>query len=145
MRRRIGTQPEVAGCADQSGAEMTEPDAIYQDPRGEGIVGTGDGPGEFEPAAAVGREWLAPRGGGHREEMARRFRARVIRIAADEDVRVVWGGIIRKDHRFGWRTRVSGIQFLQLALQRPELLGRGHIEEPPDFAGRKAGGGVLGV
>ena len=53
MGWRVAAQAEVAGCSHQALAEVVHPDAVDHDARGQRVVLAGDGPGQFQPAAAL--------------------------------------------------------------------------------------------
>jgi hypothetical protein len=83
MARRFGAQTEIARRFHQAGAEVMLPDAIYHHACRERVVSTGDGTGQFEPAAAL-TERLALRTREHSEELPRHFVAKSRRAAAIE-------------------------------------------------------------
>ncbi len=94
------TDTEVTGGGDERSAEVPGPDSIDDDAGGEGVVGVGDGLGEFESAAAMGEGGGVGAGEGG-EEAARDFIAGVIGVAAEEDAGVGGGGFVLEDHGAG--------------------------------------------
>ena len=116
MCRRVGAKSEIAGRADQSRAEVMQPDAIDDHAHGERVIAAGDGPRQLEPAAAF-PEGIAVLAGDGRQKLPRHLRARAVRIAADKNVRGVRAGVVLEDHRLGRRARVRRVQFFQLALE----------------------------
>ena len=114
--RRIGAHAEITGRADQSGAEMDQPGAIDDHARGQRIVPTGDGSGEFQPSAAFLKRFTI-RSGNDLKKLSRHLRPGVIRIAADEDARVVRRRVVFQHHPFWRRARMRGVKLFQFALQ----------------------------
>src|SRR5690348_4802234 len=96
MRRRIATQTEVAGRADQCPAKVMHPDAIDEHPRGQWVVLRHDRAGQAEPAASA-TEWLAV-GGGDPHKLARHGFAGPAGMAALEDAWIVGPRRVAKRH-----------------------------------------------
>ena len=76
---------EVAGRIDQAGAEVVLPDAVDDDPHGDGLLQ--DVVGQFQASAAFGEE-LGLALGENAEEVARNFRPQVFGIAAERERQV---------------------------------------------------------
>src|SRR5438046_1813560 len=57
MRRRLGSSSEVARSADESRAEVMQPDAVYEHARRQWILFAGDGLGKPEPSAPLGERF----------------------------------------------------------------------------------------
>src|SRR5438552_19115018 len=57
MRRRLGSSSEVARSADESRAEVMQPNAVYEDARRQWILFAADGLGKPEPSARLGERF----------------------------------------------------------------------------------------
>ena len=121
MAGRLGAQAEVAGRRDQARAEVVEPEAVHQHAGGERVVRAGDGAGQFEPSAAV-REGLALRAGEDLQELARDGVALVLRVAAQEDARVLLRLAVGDDEGVRGRDGRADEVAVHFALEPPEFL-----------------------
>ena len=144
MRRRIAAEAEVAGRADDPLPEVVHPDAVHEHPRRQRIVLRRDGSGELEPAAAV-REGLAIRI-EHLEELARYIGAGPVRVAAQEELRIVRALGVEQRHGAGWAFRRPRLDVLDELLVFPLRAAVGEErEETPIERERRIGRGVRTV
>ena len=125
VRGRLAAEAEVAGRADEAGAEVVQPDAVDQHAGRQRVLRVGDGAGQPQAAAAVA-EGAAILAGDHFEELPRHRLAGAVRVAAAEDARLVRRRGIDEYHRPRRRGRAVGpplfdrlAQLLQLGLRRP--------------------------
>src|SRR3954462_10190119 len=77
--------PEVAGGGDEASAEVTLPDAVDQDPGGEGIVGAGDRASQLESATPLAKWRRASLRREDREELPGRLGPEGCGVAAEVD------------------------------------------------------------
>ena len=87
MARRLGLHAQVVRRADEALAEVVHPEAVDRHAGGQRVVAAGDRLGQLQPAAPLG-EGLAVRPGEDLQEPPGDDRPAVLRLAADEDVRV---------------------------------------------------------
>ena len=79
---------EVAGRGNQAPAEVAFPDPVHHHPGGQRVLGTGNGPGQFEPPAPLRERRRGRRAREDREEPPRGLRAQRRGIAAQVDPHV---------------------------------------------------------
>ena len=101
MGGRLAPHAEVARRAYQAGAEVMQPEAVDQHPSRERILRAGNGAGQLKPAAPL-RERLPLRTGQHRQELPRHGLSPIVRIAANQDMRLDRLGRIHQHHGTGW-------------------------------------------
>ena len=144
MARRIGAHSEVARGFDERDSEVAHPHPVDHDPSRQGILGRGHGSGELEPTAALS-ERLAVGSGHNAQLLSRHLRSVIARIAALEDYRLRDAAVVHHSHGSQGRSRVRGIELIELALERPALLGHRRVEEPIDAAQRPLNGRIARI
>ena len=109
VSRWITTEAEIARCADQPGTEVVHPHAIYDDARGQRILGVDDRTRQFQPPAPIfERSFVAA--AQTRQEARRRQRTRVVGIAAEEYMRRNRVRQIFYGHRARGRAVIRGLR-----------------------------------
>ena len=132
---------------------MPGPDAVHEHARGERVVATGDGAGEFESAATIRWERLSLRERCDFWEAALDIGAAIAGIAAHEDVGARGRIAVHERHRTRRRAGMGGVHFIHLCLELAEaragvfeervVLRRGQVRRRVGGAERESQGFLL--
>ena len=129
MAGRLGAEAEVAGRADQPGAEVVHPDPVDPDARRQRIGGVDDRPRQLQPPAPV-RERLRVGPGDRGEEVAGHLVPLVRRVPPPEDARLAQLRAIDQGHRVRRGRRGLDQPAIDLALELPHRDDGVGVEEP---------------
>ena len=144
MARRFGAHPKITGSLDQRRSEMPHPNSVDHDPRGEWVFWGGHRPGKLQPTASLG-EGLSIRSGDNGQLLQRHLRPVIAGIAPLKNNRLRDAGVVHQGHSPQGRPGMHGIEFVELALEGPALLGHRRVKEPIDTAQRPLDGRIARI